>query len=77
MKLRENEETKRLLKRLNEVEKALGGRSKAYAIERKTRMFVDEILKSLCERLSSPEYSVYIEMEAELRLFNETIRPDY
>ena len=38
----------KLIKRLHEVEKTLGGRQKAFAIERKTRMFIDEILKSLC-----------------------------
>ena len=71
-----------LVKSLKAVEACLGGKQKAYAIERKTRMFIDEILKYLCLHFNTGDFKnegncVYIEMEAELRLFGEVIRPDY
>lgn len=68
-----------LFVKLAEVEKCLGGRLKAYAIEKKTRMFVDQVLKYICEQLNSfsKEAQVYIDMEVEMKLFNEIIRPDY
>jgi len=71
-----------LVKSLKSVEACLGGKPKAFAIERKTRMFIDEILKHLFHRFNCDDFRnsgncVYIEMEAELRLFSETIRPDY
>ena len=65
------------------MEVALGGKKKAYAIERKTRMFIDEILKHLSTKFNDgakkilKKTSVYIEMENEIRLYGETIRPDY
>ena len=41
-------------------------------------MFIDEILKAVCAKLNHEnKYPIYIEMEAELRVFNEVIRPDY
>jgi hypothetical protein len=72
-----------LCTRLAEVEVALGGKKKAYAIERKTRMFIDEILKHLSTKFNDgakkilKKTKVYIEMENEIRLYGETIRPDY
>ena len=51
--LTDNRQLQALIKRLEEVEISLGGPQKAYTIERKTRMFVDEIFKSICMTLSS------------------------
>jgi len=50
----------------------------AYQIEMKTRMFINEILKYTCARFhSNGQRWVYFDMEVEMRLFQEVIRPDY
>jgi ribosomal protein S6 len=60
------------------VEASLGGKTMAYQIEKKTRMFIDEILKYTCAQFNSNgQRWVYFDMEVEMRLFQEVIRPDY
>ena len=75
----------------------LGGKTKCYTIEKKTRVFIDEILQHVCEQISGPrhllfeenesdtndvedlltECPVYTDMEIELKMFGEIIKPDY
>lgn len=41
-------------------------------------MFADEVLKYVCSQFNTGDStSVYLDMENEVRLFRETIRPDY
>jgi len=69
-----------LCSKLAEVEVALGGKKKCYNIERKTRMFMDEILKHYTKLKNGAHKDtnhVFIEVENEVRLYGELIRPDY
>lgn len=69
-----------LFQRLKEVKEMLGGKQKAYSIEPKTRMFIDEILKVVSQKVNSQlseGQKLFVDMEVEMRLFNEIIRPDY
>jgi hypothetical protein len=41
-------------------------------------MFVDQVLKFVSQRINTGDNAVfYIDMEVELKMFNEIIRPDY
>ena len=62
-----------LRKRLYKNESFLGGNEHCYKNEKKTRTFVDEVLKFVCNYV--PE--VYTDMETEIKPFGETRRPDY
>ena len=64
------QKNKTLFDEIEKVEKCLGGPRKAYHIEKKTRLFVDQVLRFVTEQFntqSTPQ--IYIDMEVELRLF--------
>ena len=72
------EKNETLFKEIEKVEKCLGGPRKAYHIEKKTRWFVDQVLRFVTEQFNTQEMpEIYIDMEVELRLFHEVIKPDY
>jgi hypothetical protein len=52
----------------------LGGFKNCFSIEKKTRTFIDIVLKSAFD---SYRGVIYTDMECELKLFNELIKPDY
>jgi len=65
----------------------LGGFEKCFSREKKTRTYIDPILKYVCKKFMPPNHElnleeavppkVYTDMEVELKVFNETVRPDY
>lgn len=57
----------------------MGGRDRCYSIEKKTRIFVDEVLKFVCKNINNGDADpiVYTDVETEIVLFSKTIRPDY
>jgi hypothetical protein len=57
----------------------LGGQPHCFSIEKKTRIFVDAVLMFVCSQLNnnSEEPTVYVDMEVELEVFNQMVKPDY
>ena len=77
----------KLVKDLKENITWLGGFEKCFSREKKTRTYIDPILKYVCNRFVPPNYElnleevfqpkIYTDMEVELKVFNETVKPDY
>lgn len=58
----------------------LGGNKHCYSIEKKTRIFVDEVLKFAFAQFQCLDQDYQIirtDMEVELKVFGEIIKPDY
>jgi hypothetical protein len=73
-----------LIEKLNKNLKFLGGFTKCYHNEKKTRVFVDTVLMHYIESTWSDNINVYqepiiyLDMEVELKLFGKPpIKPDY
>lgn len=76
------EKCDKLVKNLNKNLTWLGGVNNCYNIEKKTRIFIDEILKFVCSTFNSSDETakrpiIYTDMEVELKIFGELIKPDY
>lgn len=57
----------------------LGGQPNCFSIEKKTRIFIDAVLMFVCSQLNndSVDFTVYLDMEVELEVFNQMVKPDY
>lgn len=71
-----------MIQRLYKNTTWLGGLDKCFTIEKKSRIFIDEVLKYVCSKFTQNSGVrdtpvIYTDMEVELKIFNETIMPDY
>lgn len=70
----------KLVKKLQSNVAWLGGNRHCYSIEKKTRVFVDTVLMFVFKNfqcLESDQQIIRTDMEVELKIFGEIVKPDY